>query len=131
LFSAIDAQLDPSFDPNNRPRLSWSLDEADIPKVAIDPESGIAFSIYTLTDPVLRKKYADRREKAAREGEWFNDQSLLRRVDRAVVKHAEDYFKSEFVRSLRSVAIIDSCAESGKWAPERRKQVRAWVQPKE
>jgi len=40
---------------------------------------------------------------------------------------AEEYFTTAFVRSAKSVAVIDACTER---APEpRRAQMRTWVTP--
>lgn len=125
LFSAIDAVWDARFDPEKPPFTIVLVEEPDIPAGQSD------IAIDDLTDPVVRKKYQDRREKARQDSAWFHEQLTLRQLNSTVVEFAEDYFKSAFVRSAKSVALIDSCAESGKWALERRNQVRAWVQPKE
>lgn len=49
------------------------------------------------------------------------------RWDEQITAMAEEYFTTAFVRSAKSVAVIDACTER---APEpRRAQMRTWVTP--
>jgi hypothetical protein len=107
LWSAIDALRELECEPNR------------LPSVVAPP------------DPAMSKEYAEWLARTQLEARKPHCQLWLRNLDQTVDSLAEDYFKSAFVRSAKSVAFIDSCAESGKWTSARKQQVRSWVQPEE
>jgi hypothetical protein len=131
LFCAIDPLRDPRFDPEQpAPVAKVSIDEADLPPLKEDATQGSLVTVESL-DPELQKKYREREERLRRESVWSNEQFALYQLDREVTELAEEYFKTAFVRSARSVAVVEQCAESGHWAAARRAQVRGWVAPEE
>jgi hypothetical protein len=124
LFCAIDALRDPEFDPEQDPPAApVFVDEADIPAI-----QGPVVTIEALPEP-LQQKYRARAETWRRENAWYQEQWQLFTLDREVTELAEEYFKSAFVRSAESVAIVERCAQAGHWLPARRAQVLAWVTP--
>jgi hypothetical protein len=123
LFCALDAELDWSFDVDAPPPTTVELDSADV------PEGVPHVTLDAVTDPILHEKYRARQESLQQQMTRYALQVRLHRIHRRIVERAQDFFRSTFVRSLRSLAIVDDCADAGHWAPARRQQVRAWVAP--
>jgi hypothetical protein len=131
LFCAIDPLRDPRFDPKAQPPVAKiSIEDADMPPLKEDATHGSLVTIESL-DPELQKKYRAREEQLLQQSVWFNEQFALYSLDRRITELAEEFFTSAFVRSAKSAAIVERCAESGHWAPARRAQVLAWVTPEE
>jgi len=125
LFRAIDALRDPKFSPEKEPpHVGVTIAEEDMP----DPE---AYPMVTLDllPPDVQRKYRERLKVLEQQAAWDREQFGYYRIHLEVSALAEEYFKSAFVRSRKSVALIERIAESGHWTATRRQQVVSWVAP--
>lgn len=93
LFAAVDASIDPTFDPNELPRSSVVPPESDgiLYPPGVDPSA--------LADPAARREY----ERLIRENEDktnnYNLQLMLRRYDRTLSPRGENFIQGAYSRS--------------------------------
>lgn len=130
LLSAIDAKIDPKFDPSWVPPLRVTIDPKDYP-IPKDPNETYVASIDTLPDPEMRKRYKEKEAKLAADTAFANAQRRIYRTGQQVTQQAKDYFTTVFVRSANSLATVEACAKAGQWNAARLEQVRSWVRPSE
>lgn len=130
LLTAIDAKIDPKFDPNWAPPLRVAIDPKDYPAPQ-DPDETYFASIDTLPDPEMRKRYAEKEAKLAADTAFASAQRRIYRTGQQVTEQAKDYFTTVFVRSANSVSTVEECAKAEQWNAARLEQLRSWVRPPE